>query len=78
MSDNPHALGKDLKNRIRYFIEDNDSLRASRNLRKVFFDYLKFQQGNLDADFDNILTDVESVIDLLEYISNATKDWRNV
>jgi len=77
MADSAHSLSEDLLDRIKYFIEDNDPLRVSRNLRKVFFDYMKFQKGNLDADFDGILTDVESVIDLLEFIGDETKSWRD-
>lgn len=55
-----------LNEKLRYFIENNDPLRASRNLRRVFFDYLKFQNGVADVDFDSIVTDVETILDLLD------------
>ena len=43
MSEDKNSLSEELLERLRYFIEDIDAMRASRNLRKVFFDYLKFQ-----------------------------------
>jgi hypothetical protein len=38
-------------------------------MRKVFFDYLRFQKGNLDTEFDEILNDIETVIDFMESIT---------
>jgi hypothetical protein len=52
--------------RLKYFIEDNDPLRISRSLRRVFFDYLRFQDGVADLDFDFIVGDIEAVLDLLD------------
>lgn len=60
------ALSEEIVERLKFFIEDTDALRVSRNLRKVFFDYLKFQDGLSDKDFDKILTDVEAVFELLD------------
>lgn len=73
MTDNKYTLSEDLRDKLRYFIQDNDALRASRNLRRVFFDYLRFQDGLSDTDFDNILTDIEATISLLECIANEHK-----
>jgi hypothetical protein len=66
--ENDIVISEDLLNKFRLFIRDNDPLRISRNLRKVFFDYLRFQQDCLDNDFDQILSDVETVINLMECI----------
>jgi hypothetical protein len=63
------ALSEELVERLKFFIEDNDALRVSRNLRKVFFDYLKFQDGMSDKDFDKIITDVEAVFELLDALA---------
>lgn len=60
------CISDTLLERLKFFIEDTDALRVSRNLRKVFFDYLKFQDGMSDKDFDKILTDVEAVFELLD------------
>ena len=66
MADDKLCISDTFLERLKFFIEDNDALRVSRNLRKVFFDYLKFQDGMSDKDFDKILTDVEAVFDLLD------------
>jgi hypothetical protein len=63
------VISEELLDAIRLFIRDNDAVRISRNLRKVFFDYLRFQQDCLDNDFDQRLADVEAVINLMECIS---------
>ncbi len=68
MSEEKNALSQELLERVIYFIQDIDAQRASRNLRKVFFDYLKFQDGMSDKDFDKILTDIEALLDLLDTI----------
>lgn len=54
---------------FKIFVDYCDTLRISRNLRKVFFDFLKFQQGNLDNNFEEILFDVEQTINFFESIS---------
>src|SRR4051794_33236526 len=74
--ENKSALSEEFLDKPRYFIQDNDAQRASRNLRAVFFDYLRFQQGNLDTQFDDILNDVEATIKLLELIAGENKEWR--
>ncbi|WP_291128009.1 hypothetical protein [Flavobacterium sp. UBA7682] len=56
---------------FKMFVGDCDTLRMSRNIRIIFFDYLKFQQGNLNNNFDEILFDVEQAIDFFESISGS-------
>ena len=73
MTNDKFTLSEDLLDKLRYFIQDHDALRASRNLRRVFFDYMRFQDGLSDTDFDNILTDVEATISLLECIADERK-----
>ncbi len=72
-----NALSEEFLDKLRYFMQDNDARRASRNMRTVFFDYLRFQQGNLDTQFDYILNDVEVTIKLLELIADESKQWRD-
>lgn len=69
MADNNPILSDILFERLRYFVEDVDAQRTSRHLRHVFFDYLKFQDGMSDKDFDKILTDIEALLDLLDTIA---------
>ena len=47
----------------------------SRNLSKVFLDYLRAQETGLDVEFDMVLNDVESVIDLMDFAADETKDY---
>jgi len=75
--DNNPVLSEALLNTIRYLIQDKDLTRMSRNLRLVFFDYLRFQNAGLDVEFDAILNDIESIIDLLEVIEDESKSWRD-
>lgn len=63
------GLPEELIGRFQSFVQDNDTHRMAVNLRKVFFDYLRFQKGNLDTEFDEILDDVETVIDFMESIT---------
>ena len=65
---NRQKLTEESIDRIQKFVEDNDLNRMSRNLRKIFFDYLRQQQAGLDIEFNEVLNDVENIIDLLEYI----------
>lgn len=71
------TFSEEFTDKLRYFIQDNDALRAIRNLRAVFFDYLRFSQGNLDTQFDYIVNDVEATIKLLELIAGESKEWRD-
>jgi hypothetical protein len=77
MADNNFVPGEALLDKLMYYIRDNDPLRASRKLRKVFFDYLRFQVGMIDTDFDNILTDVEAALNLLDAIADESKVYRD-
>lgn len=63
------GLPEELIVRFQSFVQDNDTHRIEVNLRKVFFDYLRFQQGNLDTEFDGILNDIETAIDFMESIA---------
>ena len=71
--DKPFVLNEDILNKVRYFIQDNGGNRVARNLRKMFFDYMRFQQGNLDVDFDEMLDDVENVIQLMELLGEERR-----
>jgi len=69
MVEENRKLSKETLDRITKFIEDYDLDRMSRNLRKVFFDYLRQQQAGLDVEFNNVLNDIENIIELLENIA---------
>ena len=74
--DKSFVFKEDLLNKFRYFIEDNDGNKVARNLRKIFFDYMRFQQCSFDIDFEEMLSDVDSVIDLMELIGDERQSWR--
>ena len=75
--DNKFVLSDELLNQIKYFIQDKDATRVGKNLRVVFFDYLRFQTSGLPLDFDEILNDVETVLDMLQVIDEESKSWHN-
>ena len=69
----PDNLSEKLLEVIKNFDQERNAVRISRNLRKVFFDYLRFQNTGLDVDFDLIIEDVEAAIKLFELIADETK-----
>jgi len=78
MSEDKNALSEELLEKLRYFIEDINAQRAGRHVRKVFFDYLKFQDGMNDTDFDKILIDIEALLDLLDTIAVEKKGCNKI
>ena len=74
--DKSFVFKEDLLNKFRYFIEDNDGNKVARNLRKIFFDYMRFQQCSFDIEFEEMLSDVDAVIDLMELIGDERRSWR--
>ena len=74
--DKSFVFKEELLNKVRYFIEDNDGNKVARNLRKIFFDYMRFQQCSFDIEFEEMLSDVESVIQLMELIGDERQRWR--
>jgi len=71
--DKSFVFKEDLLNKFRYFIEDNDGNKVARNLRKIFFDYMRFQQYNFDIEFEEMLDDVENVIQLMELLGEERR-----
>jgi hypothetical protein len=68
-TENIDELPDELVGSFKSFVQENDTSRMAVNMRKVFFDYLRFQKGNLDTEFDEILNDIETVIDFMESIT---------
>lgn len=72
MPNQEKVLSDKLMEKLNSFNKDHDSLRISRNLRKVFFDYLRFQDAGLSTDFETVIEDVETVIQLMELFADET------
>ena len=72
MPNQEKVLSDELMEKLNGFNKDHDSLRISRSLRKVFFDYLRFQDAGLSTDFDTVIEDVETVIQLMELFADET------
>ncbi|PQJ09596.1 hypothetical protein CJD36_016790 [Flavipsychrobacter stenotrophus] len=66
------VLSDKLMEKLNSFNKDHDSLRISRSLRKVFFDYLRFQNAGLSTDFDTVIEDVDTLIQLMELFADET------
>jgi len=73
MAEQNRKLSEETLDRITKFVEDYDLDRMSRNMRKVFFDYLRQQQAGLDVEFNIVLNDIENIIELLEDIGVNNK-----
>jgi len=67
------GLSKELADKMRYFIQDTSPARVSRNLRIVFFDYLRNQQEGLPMEFDQILNDMQNLFELLDVAAKEKK-----
>ena len=55
---------------IRYFLQDHSAERIDKNLRLVFFDYLRNQSEGLPTEFDEVLNDIEALFVLIETMRN--------
>ena len=53
---------------MRYFLQDHSPERIEKNLRLVFFDYLRNQRDGLPTEFDEVLNDMEALFELIETI----------
>ena len=64
MPDN--IFSKEFLDSIRYFLQDHSPERIDKNLRIVFFDYLRNQHEGLPTEFDEVLNDIEALFSLIE------------
>lgn len=55
---------------MRYFLQDHSPERIDKNLRLVFFDYLRNQREGLPTEFDEILDDIEALFIMIETMRN--------
>ena len=58
---------------LRYFLQDHSPERIDKNLRLVFFDYLRNQREGLPTEFDEIVNDMEALFMLLEFMRNEKR-----
>lgn len=70
MSGDELQLSDEAIEQVKNFLVYNDPLRASRNLRRMFFDYLRFQEGLTATHINEMIDDVEVVIELMEVLAN--------
>ena len=70
MPNQGNALSDQLMEKLATFNRHHDPLRISRSIRKVFFDYLRYQDTGLSTDFDTVIEDVEAAIELMESIAD--------
>lgn len=64
---------KEMVDRFKLFIEDNNLDRMNRNLRKIFIDYLRQQSAGLDVNFDEMLYDIEAIFSFLDDVTDIQK-----
>lgn len=61
----------EVKKQVEYFLHNSDLERMSRTVRKLFFAYLRNSHDGLSVDFDNVLYDVETIIELFEDLNDS-------
>ena len=66
VSKDKNGLSKELADKVRYFVQDTSPARVSKNLRVVFFDYLRNQREGLPIEFDQVLDDMQNLFELLD------------
>lgn len=60
----PHQFHEELKE----FLVDKNLKKFAGSLRKVFFDYLRYTSDGPDLSFNDIVTHVEFLFDLLDLL----------
>ena len=73
MSKDKTGLSKELADKVRYFIQDTSPARVGKNLRIVFFDYLRNQREGLPIEFDQVLDDMQNLFELLDVAAEEKK-----
>ncbi len=73
MSIDKTGLSKELADKVRYFVQDTSPGRVSKNLRVVFFDYLRNQREGLPMEFDQILDDMQNLFEFLDVAAEERK-----
>ncbi len=68
MPDN--KFSKEFLDGVRFFLQDHSPERIDKNLRLVFFDYLRNQREGLPTEFDEVLDDIEALFTLIEIMRN--------
>lgn len=58
------------KKMLAYFLENANLERLSKTIRKLFFAYLRDSKEGFSVDFDDVLYDTETLINILEEIDS--------
>jgi len=61
-------FSKEFLNGMRDFLQNHSPERIDKNLRLVFFDYLRNQREGLPTEFDEVLDDMEALFLLIKTI----------
>jgi hypothetical protein len=63
-------LDENLWNAIDKFYENNNPVRVSRTLRRIFMGYLSAEKDALPVDFELYLYDITNVLELLDELED--------
>lgn len=64
MKDTDECLNHKILSELNKLLEGKDMTRISQSLQRLFFDYLRHQKEGLPIDFDRILDDYETVLEM--------------
>lgn len=73
--DGKNIMTKTLISTFYSFLQNVPPERLNRNLRKMLFDFLRFNKGGLPEDFDDLLIDLQDLMELLDIAQKEIKAW---
>ena len=68
-----HNLTPDQKEAIAKFLDSCNCSRLSKNLRRMFFDYLLHEKDALPVDFDLYINDLSLLFDFLDELHKTNQ-----
>jgi len=75
-NNNENIITEELLDNLKIFLQDHSIERVTRNLRRIFLDYLRHQMEFLPAGFEECISDMYDLFELLDVAEDETKDWK--
>ena len=67
------TFSKEFLNGMRDFLQNHSPERIDKNLRLVFFDYMRNQREGLPTEFDEVLDDIEALFMLIDTMKSEER-----
>jgi hypothetical protein len=63
------SLNKEMLLELSKLLAGKDISKINQSLRRVFFDYMRYQKEGLPTEFDEILNDVETLHEVIHILT---------